>query len=52
MKPPTWVLFFIGLLLVLGLWENYPKIGIPLGTVLAIGLALTWYSKGKPGLAG
>lgn len=37
---PRWAVFGVGLLLVLALWERFPKLGVPLAIVLMMGLVL------------
>lgn len=41
MTPPArWVTFGVGLLLLLALWERYPKLGVPLTILIVLGLVL------------
>ncbi len=39
-QDPKWLVFIVGLLLLIALWERYPKVGAPLTALIALYLAL------------
>lgn len=41
MSPPRWMVFGVGLLLVLALIERWPRVGWPLLAVLVLGMLVT-----------